>query len=345
MFPRIMASLRGIAGNADFALDLGTANTRLFVLGRGLIADQPSVLSSQGGSLSRHEHRAIGRHRNGHFLKNETEWPLRSGVIADFNAAVAMLRPLILRTRRFGIIPAKALVCAPTDATQVEREMLCGAVYRAGADCAGVVPEPVAAALGAGLKIDSPPAQMIVDIGEGVTDIAVIRSGNIVASGAVRRGCGDFHATLRQMVLTHHGILLYRSEVERLTWALGSPPTLVPSTNAGAVGVDPITGEEATVHVGSHEVARAIQPVLDLISKRIQRLLRELEDPVACEVFEGGMRLTGGGACLQGITDYMAETTGLTVKKVADPMHSVIDGAAQMLERGFRTDYWPQPGA
>src|SRR5262249_7266062 len=205
----IILGLRRIIAAPDIAIDLGTANTRLYALGRGMIADEPSIVRM---SLETGRVEAVGRcavrlrYRNGNASSVS---PLRAGVIEDVDAAASLLKPLMWRARRLGLMRPRALACAPTDASEKERAALIEVTRRAGASYVAIAPEPLAAAIGAGLDISSPYAQMVVDIGDGVTDIAVIRSGTLVATSAVRKACSDLHSAILNHVEKKYKVSLY----------------------------------------------------------------------------------------------------------------------------------------
>ncbi len=183
------------------AIDLGTANTRIFAQGEGLIAETPSE---------------IGPNPDAPLL------PLRGGVVVDVDAAAHLLSSLIRRTRWFGQAEPEAIVCAPTDLRQNERSALIGAMCKAGISILSVAPEPLAAALGAGLNIGSSYAQMVIDIGAGVTDIAVIREGRIIHAKAIRLACRDMEAAISDAVGARYGIKLNRTESELLVKKVGA---------------------------------------------------------------------------------------------------------------------------
>ncbi|MBL8149037.1 MAG: rod shape-determining protein [Blastocatellia bacterium] len=338
MYSAIVSGLRRAFADPDVAIDLGTANTRMYALGRGLIADEPSLVkvSSKTGVVE-----AVGA-RAADLAKNEldTVSPLRAGVIADLSATVSLLQPLLSRAKRFGIIKPRALACAPTDACESEREALIEATRRAGASSVVIAPEPIAAAIGMGLDITSPYAQMLVDIGDGVTDIAVIRSSKLVKTVAIRKACSDLHKAVRNMAEQNYGLLLSLHEAERLTCEIGTLVTCISPMFFKAVGTDAITGKERAIEINNHEVYEAMNPVIATIIKAIKELVRDLPHSTACEVIENGVCLTGGGARLNGLAKRIEKETLLDIKLAADPLRAVINGAKQMLAAGLATSMW-----
>lgn len=325
------------------AIDLGTANIRLYVHGRGVIFDEPSLvkIDRKTGLI-----RSIGSRALQNFNSSDGFLisPLHGGVIVDVDQTVSMLKPLIERAvRKLGRKKPKALVCIPSDATQQERTALVDATLRAGISSVAVVPEPLAAAIGAGIDGGSGYSHMLVDIGEGVTDIAVLKSGALVQTGAIRTACSNFYHSLQATVKEGYGFQLQQLDVRLLTQQLG-----VAASNGTETillnGIDFSSKKEKEVQIRTEELIQAITPVTDTILKTIQDFLQDLPDAIACEVIESGIHLTGGGACLPGLAQRIAKETSMVVHTTADPLHAVIDGARQMVVTGLRTDLWQTHG-
>lgn len=338
----ILPGLRRAIADPDIAIDLGTANTRLYAHGRGLIADEPSMVrvDSQTGSVEAVGARAArlaAAPQDGHARDVA---PLRAGVIADVEATASLLRPLFRRARRLGLVRPRVLACAPTDARDEDREAIVEAVRMAGAASVAIALEPLAAAIGAGLDVASPYAQMLVDVGDGVTDIAVISSGSLVVSAAVRTACSDMHTAVRRAVVESHGTLLFAHEAERLTRTVGVARASAPASRLAANGLDCKTGRAMQVIVSSREVARAVGPVAATIVDAVRDTVRDLPATTSCEVIESGICLTGGGARLPGLAELLADRTALDVRQPADPLRAVINGARQMLGVGGLTGLW-----
>jgi len=234
----------------------------------------------------------------------------------------------------------RALACAPTDACDEERAALIEATRRAGASAVVVVPEPMAAAIGAGLDVSSPYAQMLVDIGDGVTDIAVIRSGSLITTSAVRTACSDLRHCVSQMIAFRYGVLLFQDEAERVIRMVGASRDYERERLFLTEGTDLLTGEPMSLCVSSHDVMEAIEQPLDIIIEAIHKVVRDLPLQTSCEVIENGICLTGGGAQLQGMSERLANATSLTVRLADDPMRAVINGACQMLKVGIATGIW-----
>lgn len=335
-----VSKLPRIFADPDLALDLGTANTRLYALGLGMVADEPSTVSRgygfrPAGTL---EVERSARSRNGSAVRSVA--PLRSGVITDVEAATALLEPLVKRARRFGLIKPRAIACAPTDVSRTEREALIEATRRAGVSAVRVVPEPLAAAVGAGLDITLPYAQMLVDIGDGVTDIAVIRGGELVKTAAIRVACSDMHAAVRRVVARRHKIVLYRHEAERLVEETGVAPCLDTEVLSEAYGLNYDRRGEERVSISSREISEALRPVVMTIMEKVRETLRYLHPQLAAEAIESGICLTGGGAQLKGMSDLLASETSMQVQPASNPLLSVINGASQMLSVSVNVCIW-----
>ncbi|HEX8142325.1 MAG TPA: rod shape-determining protein [Pyrinomonadaceae bacterium] len=336
----VISKLRGLIADPDLAIDLGTANTRLYAMGDGLVVDSPTVLFESSSDRGGDAQSSFKTSNEGAYAARGV-MPLSGGVVTDAEAAAALLGKFLQRARRFGIVNPRALVCAPSDASQKERAALTGSVLRAGASAVKVIPEPLAAAVGAGLDISLPYAQMLVDIGDGVTDIAVIRSGVLVRTAAVRLGCSDLYPAVRRLVASRFRVMLFSREAERLTREIGSVHrSSEPGATSSALGLNRINGRVTSVCISSEDVSSAIRPVIDVIRETVSCAFRRLPPDIAAEVIEGGILLTGGGACLPGMRELIAEETSVEVKVAADPLHAVINGASQMLAIGEITELW-----
>lgn len=338
MFPTLNGTIRKILGSPDIAIDLGTANTRLYALGRGMIADEPSIIrvDSEQGQV-----RAIGKKATKLRATNSKlrpVLPLHSGVVTDITAAAQLIKPLLQRSVRLGLFKPRVLACAPTDASEKEQQALIEAMLQAGASKVAVVPEPLAAALGAGLDVSSDYAQMLVDIGDGVTDIAIIRSGALISTAATRIACSDMHHAVREAIFQQHKITPYLSESERLTKEIGALRQLKSPTFV-ALGRNQ-QGQEQKITINHQDIVTAVTPVIDNIVMAIKTAVRNLPPMTSCEVIENGICLTGGGAYLPGMIDLIAKQTCLEVKIATNPMHAVINGAKQMLAFKTSHDQW-----
>ncbi|MEW6518306.1 MAG: rod shape-determining protein [Thermodesulfobacteriota bacterium] len=333
----MFAKLKQFVATPNIAIDLGTANTRIYAAGLGGIAEEPSFIRH-----IQHNRKTNGADKYITYLNSRfVSMPLRGGVIVDIRNAVSLLKPLVKRTRR-GLRQPVSLACAPTDTTEKERKLLAEAIMRAGASHVAIIPEVWAAAIGAGIDVTRPSSQVLIDIGEGVTDMAVIRNGCLIFASAVRVACSDLQKAVRNAVMARYKVCLYPAEMERLTHEIASfspaPPAACRSINAE--GLDMVKRREVSIEVQHAEIHSALEPVLAKMLKMIESGLRKLPDRVAREIVEPGICLTGGGACIKGIDRLIGAKTGLDVRIAADPLHSVINGASRFLQYWQGKDLW-----
>lgn len=295
------------------AIDAGTATTRICARSSAILEHDSCVHEEIGSSALRRS-------------------AMRAGVVCDIAAAAQVLEPLVARLRPRWRRP-EALVCAPSDALREEREALIEAVTEAGATVVRVVSEPLAAAIGSGVDVASEQAQMIADIGEGVTDVAVIRSGAVVHSAAMRSGCGEIRRTFTEWLEWHHGLVV---DDERANAVIIDFCAGVRRSRFEIRGV--IDGRTTTLTFHRDHLEAVIEPSLDAIAFFISSLFRRLPDKAAAEIIESGLRLAGGGAKLDLLVDRIERATHLTVTRPHDPLHSVISGAQAMLASGVVVD-------
>ena len=303
--------------NPDVAIDLGTANTRL--AGARLFTALPT--------------KTRVRRRSSEIVK-----PLRGGVVKDVPATAVFLKNLLKKAHRFR--SPRVLICAPSDVSTIEKEALFEATRRAGARNVAIVPEPLAAAVGAGLDLSSPYAQMLVDIGDGVTDIAIIRDGEIIQTAAIRKAGSDLHRAVQKMILERHPLIISRTVAENLTCRLGGVGCHRSFNDFLKIcGVEE-SGKRITLTVRSVDVCEAIAPVIEVIVETVVRAVRHMPAKVCAEVAETGICLTGGVAKLPGIAQLLEKETNLPVKLAPAPLRSVINGASRMLETSAQTNFW-----
>ncbi len=308
------------------AVDLGTAFTRLYSAEMGRISESPSyIYKDMDGDLSE-EAASI--------LPKRHKAPLRGGVIVDPSRALSLLRPLLGQAAcvRRGLA---SLASAPTDTSEKERSLLYDALIGAGASHVAIIPEAWAAAVGAGMDVASPYAQAIVDIGDGVTDMAVIRDGRIIYASAVRSACADLRESIEAYVLDRHRALLLPSELQRLAAmavsALGGGRM---EEDVPAQGYFPIGNAAVKFTIPGRELAEAAAPVIRRMTGMVSSVIRSLPERTYCEILETGISLTGGGACVSGMDRLMASAAQMDVRIGPDPMRSVINGDVATL------NYW-----
>ncbi|HSR82276.1 MAG TPA: rod shape-determining protein [Hyphomicrobiaceae bacterium] len=322
----------------DIAIDLGTANTLVHVVGRGIIIDEPSVVAVQMRGGQRVV-LAVGLRAKAMQGKTpepvEIIRPMRDGVIADFIATEEMLRQFISRAKTMlGFRKPRILICVPAGATPVERRAVYETAVSAGAHKVYLIEEPVAAALGAGLPIDGPRAFMVVDIGGGTTDIAVLSKGDVVQARSLRIAGNAMDEAIMRYVRRRHALVIGESNAERIKIEAG---IALLQSNARQIeihikGRDLKEGRLKTVVLGPADMADALAGPVGEMSEFIQRALEDLPPQIADEVAARGIVLTGGGALLDRLDGALGERIGVACVVPQSPMHCVIKGTAAVLE-------------
>jgi len=333
--------LRGVtsAFSDDIAIDLGTANTLVHVVGRGIIIDEPSVVATQTRGGAR-EVLAVGLRAKAMQGKTpepvEIVRPMRDGVIADFIATEEMLRRFIARAKTMlGFRRPRILICVPAGATPVERRAVYETAVSAGARKVYLIEEPVAASLGAGLPIDGPQAFMVVDIGGGTTDIAVLAQGSVVQARSLRIAGNAMDEAIMRYVRRRHGLVIGESNAERIKIEAG---TALAQPNGRHVeihikGRDLHQGRLKAVVLGRADMAEALSGPVGEMAEFIQRALEDLPPRVAEDVTRRGIVLTGGGALLDRLDQALSQRVGVGFLVPESPMHCVIKGTAAVLEQ------------
>jgi rod shape-determining protein MreB len=322
----------------DIAIDLGTANTLVHVLGRGVVIDEPSVVAVQNRGGVR-EILAVGDRACTIVGRTpeavEAIHPLRDGVIADFVAAEEMLRQFIRRAKSvFNLRRPRILICVPAGATPVERRAVYETAVSAGARRVYLVEEPVAAAIGAGLAIEEPVAQMVVDIGGGTTDIAVLSVGDVVLARSLRCAGNAIDDAITRYVRREHQLLISQASAERIKIGAGTASKAAGGRAAEIRirGRDLRHGKPKAVVLTPSDIAVAIEGCLADIQEFIQRSIEDLPPEVRSDVLKRGILLSGGGALLQGLDAELERRLGVGFKVPEQPMQCVVAGTARVLE-------------
>lgn len=322
--------------SGDMAVDLGTANTLVYVRGRGIALIEPSVVAIERDSgrvlaVGLEAKRMIGR-TPGSITAIR---PLKDGVIADFNVTEAMLRYFINKSRVksfFWQPKPRVVVCVPSGVTEVEKRAVFDATMTAGARQAFLIEEPMAAAIGAQLPIQEPTGSMVVDIGGGTTEIAVISLGGIVVSQSIRIAGDEFDEAIVNYVKRAYNVLIGERTAEEIKFEVGSAWTLVEEVDAEVRGRDLATGLPRTITLESEEIREAIEEPLAAIVRAIKETLEITPPELASDLMEYGIVLTGGGALLKGLDDRLRYETGMPIHVSESSLTNVVNGSAQALE-------------
>ena len=321
-------------GGRDIAVDLGTANTLVYVRGDGIVLDHPSVVAidiRDGTVLSvgADAKRMIGR-TPGHI---QAIRPLEDGVIADFDVCEKMLRYFIQQVHSRRWAKPRMVICVPSGVTGVERRAVQEAAEHAGARSpAYIIEEPMAAAIGAGLPIAEPTGSMVVDIGGGTTEVAMISLGGIVANQSIRIAGNELDEAIIQHLKQEHGVAVGIRTAENIKMKLGSAYPLEKELIAEVNASDLATGLPRTVNFTTTEIREAMAFPLMAIIDAIKVTLDSTPPELAADVMERGIMLTGGGALLVGLVERLTEEIGMKVLMAPDPLNSVVLGAGKALE-------------
>src|SRR3989440_2055131 len=319
----------------DMAVDLGTANTLVYVRNRGITLNEPSVVainvkSGRPLSVGAEAKRMIGRTPS-HI---QAIRPLKDGVIADFEICEKMLRYFIHKVHGpRKLAKPRMVICVPSGITGVEQRAVQEAAEFAGArKPAYIIEEPMAAAIGAGLPVQEPTGNMIVDVGGGTTEVAVISLGGIVASQSVRVGGDELDEAIVQFIKKEYSLALGDRTAEEVKIALGSAWPLIEEVHAEIRGRDLVTGLPKTIVVSTEEIRDAIAEPVAAIVDAVKITLDKTPPELAADIMEQGIVLTGGGALLHGLDARLQHETGMPIIISPDPLHAVAIGSGQSLE-------------
>jgi rod shape-determining protein MreB and related proteins len=322
----------------DIAIDLGTANTLVYVVGRGVIIDEPSVVALHTKRGVR-EMLAVGQQAKAMLGRTpdtiETIRPLRDGVIADFLATEEMLRQFIKRAKSAtGFRRPRILISIPAGATPVERRAVYETALSAGARQVLLMEEPVAAAVGAGLPVDDPMGSMVLDIGGGTADLAVLSLGGVVQSRSIRVAGNAMDEAIIRYMRREHQILIGEANAERIKIEAGTAVTAINGVHVEIqiTGRDIRAGRPKTVILGAHHVAIALMEPIEKLAEFIQRALEDLPPELAGDVCERGIRITGGGALLDKIDVELENKVGVKFVIPELPLQCVVRGSAKVLQ-------------
>lgn len=328
--------LLGIFSN-DLAIDLGTANTLVYVKGKGIVLSEPSVVAVRSDNRGYKKVLAVGKEAK--LMLGRTPGnivairPMREGVIADFEVTEAMLRHFIRKVHnRRTMLRPRIIVAVPSGITQVEKRAVRESAESAGAREVYLIEEPMAAAIGAGLPITEPTANMVVDIGGGTTEVAVISLAGIVFSKSVRVGGDKFDEAILQYVKRKYNLLIGERTAEVIKTTIGTAYPQEEPESIEVKGRDLVTGIPKILSIDSEEVRVAIAEQIDTIVQVVKLALEQTPPELAADIVDRGIFLTGGGALLKNLDVLLREETGLPIIIADDPLSAVVLGSGKTLE-------------
>ena len=324
--------------SVDMGIDLGTCNTLVCVRGEGFVLNEPSVVAVRKGTNKvLNDGTAVGFAAKEMLGKTPGSIsairPLKDGVISDFEMTEAMLAYFIRKVNGHGrIFGPRVVIAVPSGITAVEKRAVLDSAERAGARKVFLVEEPMAAGIGAGLPIIEATASMIVDIGGGTTEVAIMSLGDIAACESVRVAGDDFDESIIGHMKKMYGLNIGEQTAERIKIEIGSAASVGPQTTMDVRGRDMVTGLPRKTTVTSDEIREALSEPVKAISEAVRRTLERADPELSADLVENGLTLAGGGALLRGMDVVLNQSTGLTVKIADDPLTCVARGTAIYLE-------------
>lgn len=315
-------------------IDLGTANTLVFVPGKGVVVNEPSVVAV---SVEENTVLAVGNEAKNMVGRTPESIiayrPLKDGVIADYKVTEAMIRYFVNKVSpKIRFIRPEILVSIPAGVTSTERRAVVEATMRAGAKNAYVVKEPVLAAIGAGIPINSASGNMIIDIGGGTSEVAIISLGGIVAAHSARVGGNKIDNAIAQYIKKKHGLAIGERTAEEIKIAIGSAIPQVKEKYVEVRGRDMMGGLPRNIRISSNEITEAIQDELREVINAVKKVLQETPPELAADVMDKGMVLSGGGALLKNLDQLVTRVTGVPCYTAEEPLLCVVKGTGVALE-------------
>mgnify|MGYP000182655019 CR=1 FL=1 len=322
----------------DIGIDLGTANTCVFVRGKGVVLMEPSIVAMNTNTK---EVVAVGGEAKRMLGKTPSNIiamkPMKDGVIADFEACEAMLRYFIAKVKtpkhRF-VLPPRIVVSVPSGITSVERRAVKETALKAGARLVRIVEEPMAAAIGVGLPVEEPCGSFVIDIGGGTTEMAVISLGGIVITKSLRIAGNEMDEAIIEYLKKKYNLLIGERTAEEIKMEIGSAFKLDEEFEMEVHGRSLVEGLPKQIKVNSEEIREALQDTLDLIINAVRDVLEETPPELSSDLIERGVVIAGGGALLKGIDKLISQETKLPVIIAEDPLTAVVRGTGKILEEG-----------
>ena len=321
----------------DLAIDLGTANTLVYVKGKGIVLSEPSVVAVRKDGRGTNKVLAVGKEAK--MMLGRTPGnivairPMKDGVIADFEITETMLRHFIRKVHnRRSLIRPRIIVCVPSGITQVEKRAVRESAESAGAREVFLIEEPMAAAIGAGLPITEPTSNMVLDIGGGTTEVAVISLAGIVYSKSVRVGGDKMDEAILQQIKRKYNLLIGERTAELIKTTIGNAFAGEQVEQMQIKGRDLVSGIPKIVEIGSDEVRESITEQIETILETVKMALEQTPPELAADIVDRGIVLTGGGALLQNLDKLLREETGLPITITEDPLSTVVLGSGKALD-------------
>ena len=333
---KILDSLLGVF-STDLAIDLGTANTCVYVKGHGLVLREPSVVAVKRDNRGNKVVLAVGHDAKrmlGRVPGNiEAIRPMKDGVIADFEVTEAMLRHFISKAHKSNhFVHPRVMICVPPGVTQVDTRAVKDSAQSAGAREVYLIEEPMAAAIGANLPITEPISNMVVDIGGGTTEVAVISLAGIVYSRSVRVGGDKMDEAIMTHVKRKYNLLIGETSAEDIKIKIGSAYPLDPEETLEIKGRDLLDGIPKNITITSEEIRKSIAEQVDSIVQAVRIALEQTPPELAADIVDRGIVLTGGGALLKGLDQLLRDQTNLPITVVDDPLSTVVMGTGKALD-------------
>ncbi len=323
--------------SSDLAIDLGTANTLVYVKGRGIVLSEPSVVAVRKDGRGTNKVLAVGKEAK--MMLGRTPGnivairPMKDGVIADFEITETMLRHFIRKVHnRRSLIRPRIIVCVPSGITQVEKRAVRESAESAGAREVFLIEEPMAAAIGAGLPITEPTSNMVLDIGGGTTEVAVISLAGIVYSKSVRVGGDKMDEAILQHIKRKYNLLIGERTAELIKTTIGNAFAGDKVERMQIKGRDLVSGIPKIIEIDSDEVREAISEQIETIVETVKIALEQTPPELAADIVDRGIVLTGGGALLQNLDKLLREETGLPITITEDPLSTVVLGSGKALD-------------
>jgi rod shape-determining protein MreB and related proteins len=318
----------------DMGIDLGTANTLVYVKGKGIVLEEPSIVAIEKSNkrilaVGREAKRMVGR-TPGNIVAIR---PLKDGVIADFDTTEKMLRYFVQKVHKnVAFARPRVVICVPSGITPVEKKAVLEATEQAGARSAYIIEEPLAAAIGAGLPVDEPTGSMIVDIGGGTSEVAVISLGGIVVSQSLRIGGDEMDEAIIYYLKKEHNLLLGERTAEKVKMEIGSAFPLENEEKMEINGRDLVTGLPKTIIITSQQIRKALEKPVEDIVNSIVEVLDETPPELSSDIMKRGIFLAGGGSLLKGLAERISRETHCPVYMAEEPLAAVAVGAGKCVE-------------